>query len=85
VSNSSGRCKQCFTTLSSNYFRFRLSPAVFISAGAHVKTPGEAIVGEEVELISRQHPGAEMTPYERLLGDAIRGDASLFAHSVAGD
>lgn len=63
----------------SNYFRFRLSPDVFISAGAHVKTPGEEKVGEEVELISRPHPGDEMTPYERLLGDAIRGDASLFA------
>ena len=37
------------------------------------------MVGEEVELISRHHPGDEMMPYERLLGDAIRGDASLFA------
>ena len=37
------------------------------------------MVGEEVELISRQHAGDEMMPYERLLGDAIRGDASLFA------
>jgi len=63
----------------SNYFRFRLSPDVFISAGAHVKTHGEEMVGEEVELISRRHPGDEMMPYERLLGDAIRGDASLFA------
>jgi glucose-6-phosphate 1-dehydrogenase len=63
----------------SNYFRFRLSPDVFISAGAHVKTPGEQMVGEEVELISRQYPGDDMMPYERLLGDAIRGDASLFA------
>ena len=37
------------------------------------------MVGEEVELISRRHPGDEMMPYERLLGDAMRGDASLFA------
>ena len=37
------------------------------------------MVGEEVELISRQHPGDEMMPYERLLRDAIRGDAALFA------
>jgi glucose-6-phosphate 1-dehydrogenase len=63
----------------SNYFRFRLSPDVLISAGAHVKTPGEAMVGEEVELVAHQNSGDEMTPYERLLGDAIRGDASLFA------
>ena len=62
----------------SNYFRFRLSPDVLISLGARVKMPGEAMVGEAVELIARHHPGDEMTPYERLLGDAIRGDASLF-------
>ena len=37
------------------------------------------MVGEEVELISRQYRGDEMMPYERLLGDAIRGDVSLFA------
>jgi glucose-6-phosphate 1-dehydrogenase len=63
----------------SNYFRFRLSPDVFISAGARVKKPGEAMAGEEVELIAHQHPGEEMTPYERLLGDASRGETSLFA------
>lgn len=62
----------------SNYFRFRLSPDVFISAGARVKVPGQAIVGKDVELIVHNHPGDEMYPYERLLGDAIRGDPSLF-------
>jgi glucose-6-phosphate 1-dehydrogenase len=63
----------------SNYFRFRISPDVLISVGARVKLPGEAMVGEDVELVARRHPGDEMTPYERLLGDAIQGDASLFA------
>ena len=62
-----------------NYFRFRLSPDVFISAGAKVKTPGEEMVGEDVELIARRQPGDEMKPYERLLGDALQGDTSLFA------
>ncbi|HLQ78062.1 MAG TPA: glucose-6-phosphate dehydrogenase, partial [Terriglobia bacterium] len=62
-----------------NYFRFRLSPDVFISAGARVKTPGESMSGENIELIAHQHEGDSMMPYERLLGDAIRGDASLFA------
>ena len=61
-----------------NYFRFRLSPDVLLSVGARVKAPGEAMVGEAVELIARRHPGDEMMPYERLLGDALRGDASLF-------
>jgi glucose-6-phosphate 1-dehydrogenase len=61
-----------------NYFRFRISPDVLISVGARVKAPGEAMVGEAVELIAHQHPGDEMMPYERLLGDALHGDASLF-------
>lgn|GEM_PF-28067 len=63
----------------SNYLRFRLSPDVLISLGARAKITGEAMIGEEVELIARRHPGDEMAPYERLLGDAMRGDASLFA------
>jgi glucose-6-phosphate 1-dehydrogenase len=61
-----------------NYVRFRLSPDVLISMGATVKAPGEAIVGEHVELVARQSEGDAMSPYERLLGDAIRGDAMLF-------
>lgn len=36
------------------------------------------MVGEAVELLVRHMAGDEMTPYERLLGDAIRGDAMLF-------
>ena len=37
------------------------------------------MIGEEVELVARHHAGDEMAPYERLLGDAMRGDATLFA------
>jgi glucose-6-phosphate 1-dehydrogenase len=62
-----------------NYFRFGLSPDVSISTGARVKAPGEAMTGEDVEMITHRRPGDSMSPYERLLGDAIRGDASLFA------
>jgi glucose-6-phosphate 1-dehydrogenase len=63
----------------SNYFRFRLSPEVVIAEGARVKQPGEKMQGEPVELIARHHPPGEKPPYERLLGDAIRGDNSLFS------
>jgi glucose-6-phosphate 1-dehydrogenase len=62
----------------SNYFRFRLSPEVVISAGARVKRTGEEMVGDAVELVARHSVAGEKSPYERLLGDAIRGDASLF-------
>ncbi len=62
----------------SNTFRFRLSPEVVIAAGTRVKRPGEEMRGEPVELVARHRPGGEKSPYERLLGDAIRGDGSLF-------
>lgn len=67
----------------SNYLRFRLSPDVFISLGARAKQPGEAMTGVEVELVAHHHSGDEMAPYERLLGDALRGDARLFAREDA--
>jgi len=66
-----------------DYVRFRLSPNVTISLGARAKLPGEAMVGEAVELLVRHMAGDEMTPYERLLGDAIRGDAMLFVREDA--
>jgi glucose-6-phosphate 1-dehydrogenase len=62
----------------SNYFRFRLGPEVVIAEGARVKTPGEAMRGERVELIARHQSTRNKAPYERLLGDAMRGDNSLF-------
>ncbi|MGA7297891.1 MAG: glucose-6-phosphate dehydrogenase [Rhodanobacteraceae bacterium] len=61
-----------------NYARFRLSPEVQIALGARFKKPGEGMAGEEVELIVHDDPGEDMPPYVRLLGDAIRGDNSLF-------
>lgn len=62
----------------SNYFRFRISPDVLVSVGTRVKAPGQAMVGEAVELVAQRHQGNE-TPYERLLSDALEGDASLFS------
>jgi len=67
----------------SNYFHFRLGPNVFIALGARAKVPGEAMVGEEVKLLACQHSGEEMSPYERLLSDAVRGDTTLFAREDA--
>jgi glucose-6-phosphate 1-dehydrogenase len=66
-----------------NYYRFRLSPEVVIALGARAKRPGEAMAGEPVELRVTHQCGDEMAPYERLLGDALRGDASLFAREDA--
>ena len=63
-----------------NYVRFRLGPEVEIAIGARVKHPGEELVSEPAELqVTHRASGDEMTPYERLLGDAMDGDAMLFA------
>jgi len=67
----------------SNYFRARLGPEVVISMGTRVKQAGEQMRGEPVELIARHEPRSEELPYERLLGDAIRGDATLFTSDEA--
>jgi glucose-6-phosphate 1-dehydrogenase len=63
----------------SNSLHFGLSPNVFISLGARTKVPGEAMVGRKVDLLACQQSSEEMSPYERLLTDALRGDPSLFA------
>ncbi len=62
-----------------NHFRFRLSPEVVLSLGARAKLAGEAMRGEAVELIACHDGTDTMAPYERLLGDAMRGDQGLFA------
>ena len=66
-----------------NYFRFRLSPDVMIALGCRAKVPGEAMVGEPTELCLAEEPeqgkAGRMDAYERLLGDAMLGDATLFA------
>ena len=67
----------------SNDLHFRLGPNVFISLGARAKVPGEFMVGRRVELLACQHAGEEMLPYERLIGDALRGDPSLFGREDA--
>jgi glucose-6-phosphate 1-dehydrogenase len=63
-----------------NYLRFEISPDVAIGLGVMVKVPGEEMAGAEVELLACHHPDKnEMDAYERLLGDALMGDATLFA------
>jgi glucose-6-phosphate 1-dehydrogenase len=63
-----------------NYFRFRISPDVSIALGTQVLSEGEAMAGKAVELMVAEGggPGA-MDAYERLLHDAMKGDATLFA------
>jgi glucose-6-phosphate 1-dehydrogenase len=66
-----------------NRIRLRLSPEVVIALCMRVKTPGEQMEGEEAELIATHQGTGQMTPYERLLGEALEGDQSLFASETA--
>jgi glucose-6-phosphate 1-dehydrogenase len=61
-----------------NTFALRLSPDVSISLTALAKQPGTAMRGEEVCLMEHHQGADDMQPYERLLGDALRGDRTLF-------
>src|SRR5262252_8048035 len=68
----------------SNYFRFRLGPQISLSLGARVKRPGARLESMPTELVAvRDAGGDEVDAYERLLTDAMRGDAILFVREDA--
>jgi len=58
--------------------RLRVNPAVTIALGMMIMAPGEEMVGQSVEMIVSSEPHPD-DAYERLLGDAMAGDATLFA------
>jgi glucose-6-phosphate 1-dehydrogenase len=63
----------------SAHLRMRIGPDIAIGMGVRVKTPGERMIGKDVELALTQQAADDMPPYERLLGDAMRGQSELFA------
>jgi glucose-6-phosphate 1-dehydrogenase len=66
--------------LQSNYFRFRISPDNSIAFGLNFAVPGDEMVGASTEITGCRAPVPDnMDAYERVLGDAMAGDASLFA------
>lgn len=68
------------SALTNNHLRFRISPDVSIAIGMTVMAPGEEMVGQAAEMLASHDPQADqMDAYERVLGDAMRGDATLFA------
>jgi glucose-6-phosphate 1-dehydrogenase len=63
-----------------NYLRFRLGPGqVSIAMGALSKRPGPTMTGEDIELFVCNTRDDEVDAYERLIGDAMKGDPTLFA------
>jgi glucose-6-phosphate 1-dehydrogenase len=68
----------------SNYLSFRLGPDLSLSLGAQVKRPGPGLESTLTELSAlSENQGDEQEAYERLLGDAMRGDAMLFVREDA--
>jgi len=66
--------------LESNYVRLRISPDVVLAFGLNVVSPTRVGVSELSELLASRQPCAnEMDAYERVLSDAMNGDATLFA------
>jgi glucose-6-phosphate 1-dehydrogenase len=66
--------------LKSNYVRLRISPDITIALGLNRMAPLTESAGELAEILSVTHPPAgEMDAYERVLSDAMAGDATLFA------
>jgi glucose-6-phosphate 1-dehydrogenase len=64
---------------SSAHMRMRVSPDISIGLGVRVKMPGERMVGNDVELMLQRQAAEDEPPYQRLLGDAMRGNNELFA------
>ena len=66
--------------LQSNYFRFRISPDNSIAFGLNFAIPDDEMVGASTEITGCRAPAPDnMDAYERVLGDAMAGDPSLFA------
>ena len=66
--------------LKSNYFRFRISPDVEGAFGVNIVSPVNESVCQLSEMLASHHPArGEMEAYERVLTDAMAGDATLFA------
>jgi glucose-6-phosphate 1-dehydrogenase len=66
--------------LKANYCRLRISPDISIAMGANIIAPGSETASTTAEMMGTSLPRAdEMDAYERVLGDAMEGDATLFA------
>jgi glucose-6-phosphate 1-dehydrogenase len=66
--------------LAPNHFRFRISPDVTVGLGMMVKSLDDGMQGDSLEMLATRGSRAdEMDAYERVLHDAMAGDATLFA------
>ena len=67
-------------TLAQNHIRLRVSPDVTIAMGIMVMAAGDDLATQAVEIVGSHHPSPEeMDAYEKVIGDAMSGNATLFA------
>src|ERR1700728_4480814 len=68
------------SSLLQNHLLLRISPQMTIAIGTTVMSPGDILNGEAIEMVASSQAGPEeMDAYERVLGDAMAGDSTLFA------
>jgi glucose-6-phosphate 1-dehydrogenase len=68
------------SNVTENHIRLRISPEITIAMGMMVLAAGQELASEAVEMVASRHSQPEeMDAYEKVLGDAMAGDATLFA------
>jgi hypothetical protein len=68
------------SALSRNHLRFRISPQMTIAVGTTVMAQTADLRVENVEMVATRYSSPDaMDAYERVLGDAMAGDATFFA------
>lgn len=65
--------------LACNTIRIRISPDMTVAIGANAPSVDEESAIATEMVATRQPQALDMDAYERVLGDAMRGDATLFA------
>lgn len=66
--------------LKPNALRLQIGPEILFALGLNVLGPNDQKLGHPVELVACRQPTAdEPSAYERVLRDAMKGDATLFA------
>jgi len=63
----------------SNGLQFRINPENRVTLTLVGKKPGVGWQPEPEELVFAEHPGADLRPYDRLIGAALNGERWLFA------
>jgi glucose-6-phosphate 1-dehydrogenase len=62
-----------------NYYRLRIQPDITFATALNVPS-STSDAADQVEIVASHQPKAgEIEPYERVLGDAMAGDSTLFA------